>query len=529
MDPIVVDNIGKMINDLNIKYKESPYMLQRLQTHMNNFPSILDNESKKYEEKLIRFNELSLEQETFFKVFLSKHQYFYMPYNSIYYEYDGKTYTIVKEDDIHHKLLTTITNEGKLVQWKHKTKQNIIKQIKERILIKSTPDTYTIQNVLSFLQNIFPSKTEAKYFLTVIGDCLLKKHSSNTNIGLLYFVSSNVKKTISLIDSVGYVTSGVSIINNFVTKYHESHQISQYRLIKTNENNNIFSHDINKTILNQIGVDLICVAAHYSERYTNAEYYLTAKVDETLKNKILYFNQNSLDKIVDQFVSQCIEKGPINTNINWKNMHYIWKLYLAGLEIPNMVYSSQLQSLLMTKIENTNENGNILFLNVCSSYLPSVSSFLTFWEKHIITTNETAEDEYEIDELVTLYKQSEQKVSNISDTNIIKMIHHYFSPQVEIIENKYVINIKCNLWIKCDDINDFLKQYKAAKKTEAQTLISLDDMYQSYKSFVNANGIIEKKIILIVSKQFFEKYITNKLASFIEFDKFVSSEWLQNE
>jgi len=525
MDQITATNISKVINDLNIKYKESPYMLQRLQTHLNNFPNILDNENKKREEKLTRINALSLEQETFFKVFLSKHQYFYMPYNSIYYEYDGKTYKIVKEDDIHHKLLTTITNEGKLVQWKHKTKQNIIKQIKERILIKSTPDTYTIQNVLSFLQNIFPSKTEAKYFLTVIGDCLLKKNANS----ILYFVSSNIKKIISLIDSVGYVTTGTSIVPNFVTKYHESHQINQYRLIKANENSNTFSYDINKTIINQLGVDLICVAAHYSERYSNAECYLAAKVDDVLRNKILYFNQNSLDKIVDQFVSQCIEKGPLNTNINWKNMHYIWKLYLFGLDIPNMIYSSQLQSLLLAKIENTNENGNILFLNVCSSYLPSVSSFLSFWDKHITITNETAEDEYEIDELVTLYKQSEQKVVNISDTNMIKMIHHYFSPLVEIIENKYVINIKCNLWIKCEDINDFLKQFKVGKKDVAQSLISLDDMYQEYKIFVNANGIIEKKATLIVSKQFFEKYITNKLAAYIEFDKFVSSEWLQSE
>ena len=521
----MVENIGKMMQELNAKYKDSPYMIHRLQTHMTNFPNMLDNENKKHEEKLTRFNELSLEQEMFFKVFLSKHQYFYMPYNSIYYEYDGKTYKIVNDDDIHHKLLTTITNEGKLVQWKHKTKQNIIKKIKERLLFKSTPDTYTIQNVLNFLQNLFPSKTEAKYFLTVIGDCLLKKQNSNTNIGLLYFVSSNTKKIVSLIDSIGYVTSGNSIITNFVTKYHDSHQISQYRLIKTNETNNTFSYDINKTILNQIGIDLLCVAAHYSERYINAECYLAAKVDDTIKNKILYFSQNPLDKIVDQFVSQCIEKGP--TNINWKNMHYIWKLYLASLDIPNMVYSSQLQNILIAKIENANEGGNLLFLNVCSSYLPNVSAFLTFWEKHIAITNETAEDEYEIDELVTLYKQSDQKVANITDTNMIKMICHYFSPQVEIIENKYVINIKCNLWIKCDDINDFLKQFKASKKTDPQELISLDEMYQSYKDFVNANSIIEKKGVLIVSKQYFEKYITNKLEAYIEFDKFVSSNWLQ--
>ena len=120
-------------------------------------------------------NELTIEQDNFFKVFLSKHQYFYMPYNNIYYEYDGKTYKTIKDDDIHHHLLSTITDEGKLMAWKHKTKQTIIKQIKERSLFKSVPETYTIQNVLGFLQTIFGTRMEAKYFLTVIGDCILKK------------------------------------------------------------------------------------------------------------------------------------------------------------------------------------------------------------------------------------------------------------------------------------------------------------------------------------------------------------------
>ena len=69
-----------------------------------------------------------------------KHQYFYMPYNNIYYDYDGKTYKIIKDDDIHHHLLSTITDEGKLMPWKHKTKQNIIKQIKENYNLESQHD-----------------------------------------------------------------------------------------------------------------------------------------------------------------------------------------------------------------------------------------------------------------------------------------------------------------------------------------------------------------------------------------------------
>ena len=218
-------------------------------------------------------------------------------------------------------------------------------------------------------------------------------------------------------------------------------------------------------------------------------------------------------------------------------MHYIWKLYLTSVNIPNMVYSTQLQTILAGKIENVLENGNITFKNVTSKYLPNVSSFLSFWEKYIVITGDNSlDDEYEIDEFVTLYKNSDQKNSDqknsqISDINMIKMICHYFSPQVEVIDNKYITNIKCNLWNKQDDINDFLNSYKSnvfiAGINPNSELISFDELYQGYKLYFKAKGVIEQKILPIVSKQFFEKFLTNQLQTYIKFEKFVSSEWLQ--
>jgi len=517
-----MENIVKTINDLFVTYSDNSYMLQRLNTHLTNLPALLEQESKRYDERILRINELILEQENFNKVFLSKHQYYYMPYNNIYYEYDGKSYKIVKDDDIHHNLLSTITDEGKLVPWKHKTKQNIIKQIKDRSLFKSIPDTYTIQNVLGFLQTIFPTKNDAKYFLTVIGDCILKKNSEN----LLYFVSSSTKKFITIIDSIGYITTGNSIMNHFISKFHETHKISLYRLIKTNEISKI---DIIKDTLNNIGIDLLCVAAHYSDRYTNSDNYLKSKTENSIQNYVLYFLDNSMEKIVDDFVSQCIEQVNTDSNISWKNMHYIWKLYLSSINIPNMVYSNNLQSILSTKLINTNENGSIIFLNITSKFLPNVSSFLTFWEKHVsISQENNVDEEFEIDELSTLYKNSDLKNSQLSDANMIKMIYHYFSPQVEIIDNKFITNIKCNLWSKHDDINEFLDTYKNNMIKEPDLLVSFDDLYQGYKLFFKAKGLVEQKVMPIVSKQFFEKFISNQLQLYIKFDKFVSSEWFQN-
>jgi hypothetical protein len=545
------------ISDLFYKYKNNPYILQRLQTHLTNLPVMLETENKRYEERVSRINELTLEQDNFYKVFLSKHQYYYMPYNNIFYEYDAKTYKIIKEDDIHHHLLSTITDEGKLMVWKHKTKQNIIKQIKERTLFKSVPETYTIQNVLGFLNTIFDTKTEAKYFLTVIGDCILRKNNhTEMNSGLLFFVNSNMKKFITYIDSIAYVTTGNSILNNFISKYHDTHNLLTYRLIKTNDHFNSIATDLIKDVLNKIGIDLLCVAAHYSDRYTNSDNFIMNKED-LIQSYSMFFLSNTTNKIVDDFVSQCIEQVTTNPNnpnnpnniynLSWKNMHYIWKQYLSSINVPNMIYSNTLKALLKERLaftENTticvvgSSLTDIIFPNVTSKFLPSVSHFLSFWEKHItITTDaneEICDDEYEIDEIASLYKLTNKGLANLTDKEIIKMIWHYFYPQVEVIDNKYVTNIRCNLWSKHDDINEMLASYRLQKQNltnananaNANTLISFDDLYKNYTSYIQAKMLVEKSFHLIVSKHFFEKWVTQYLGEYIKFDKFVSSDWL---
>ena len=545
--------IEVVVGELFDKYKDNQYMLNRLQTYITNLPNLLDAENKRYEERLLRINELTMEQDNFYKVFLMKHQYFYMPYNNIYYEYDGKTYKIIKDDDIHHHLLSTITDEGKLMAWKHKTKQNIIRQIKDRTLFKSVPETYTIQNVLGFLQTIFDTKSEAKYFLTIIGDCILKKNVGETP--LQYFINANTKKLVLLIDSIAYITTGNSIMSNFISKYHDTHNLTSYRLIKTGVNDAGLSTNLIKDMLNKIGIDLLCVAAHYSDRYVNSDNFLITESDETNKQYSMFFVNNTSDKIVTDFIKQCLDLSTnatvnLSTNaLSWKNMHYIWKQYLSAINIPNMLYTNGLKELLKGKLLHSSGESDVLFLNVTSKYLPSVSSFLSFWEKHIavLDNNISFDDEYEVDEIATLYKSSEFKGVPISDKDIIKMINHYYSPQVDVIDNKYITNIRCNLWIKNEDIRSHLETFKATQKIDSQSvqsvinnsntsvinnsnkeLISFDELYKSYKSYCVAKQIVDKQVNPIVSKQFFEKFLLHELQQYIQFDKFVSSQWIND-
>lgn len=523
--------IAQMITNLNNKYKDDSYMLQRLQLHLTNLPNVLEQEKKRYDERISRFNELSIEHEHFNKVFLSNHQYFYIPYNNNYYEYDGKDYKIIKEDDIHHHLLSTITDEGKLIQWKYKTKQNIIKKIKERHLFKSTPESYTIQKVLNMLSSFFETKTDAKYFLTVVGDYILKKNNDN----LLYFVSSNLKKLIVNVDYIVSNTSGTTIANKFITKYHDSHNLTEYRLIKSNETHNLSYLEIVNDSLKNMGLDLICVATHYSDRYLNAETFLNTDV-ECDKEYVMYFSNHSIDEVVSNFISECVHIVPKSERneftISRKQMLNIWKLYLSNNNIPNVIYLNQFQKILMSKLEHTIDvpnSHNITFINVISKYSPNqnIKSFLSFWETHISITDDSS-NEYEVDELIKLYKKSENKRNNMLDSDIVKTVIDCFSPEIKVIDNKYVTNIICDLWIKNEDINAFLLNYYENKTVcKDVEIIPFDDFYVAYKEYVNSKKAEDKDKInhLIVSKKYFEDFLKNKLTKYIKYDTFVSSNW----
>ena len=317
------ETILKTINEVCNTYKDNPYILNRIGNYINNLPILLTNDLTNYEKRLNRTNELITEHDLFCKIFLSKHKYYYLSNNNCFYEYDDKTYKVIKEDDIHHNLLSTITEEGKLIQWKYKTKSHILKLIKERHVFKSIPETYTIQTILGFLKStLFDSKIAAKYFLTVLGDNLLKKNSS-----CIYLVNQNTKKILSLLEEISVFTTGNSNIQNFITKYHESHNLMDYRIVRTTDNS--LSYNIVKDMLNAIGVDLLCVAAHYSYRYQNAENLLNVILKEDIfKTHTLFLANNNQYQIIDGFIQQGLVIGTEEDtfSISWKNMHYFGKL-----------------------------------------------------------------------------------------------------------------------------------------------------------------------------------------------------------
>lgn len=532
------------VEELFKKYENNDYMLQRIHNHVVNYlPSVLDNELKNHEKRINRNMYLTNEQQIFIQVFLSKNQYYYLPSNNCFYEYNGKNYYIVKDDDIIHKLLSSISKDRILLQWKHKTKFNILKQIKERSLFTSIPETDTIQNVLNILYPyIFTTKNQAKYFLTILGDNILKKNSN-----LIFLANSKIKIMLSEIDTIAYFSIGfTNITNNFIVKYHENHSYDNCRLIKANENSSI---ELWKETLIKNGLDLICVATHYSNRYENSDNYLNTNADEELKNYSFYLKNIPQQEIISNFCSKCFQITNTNTSndkIEWKNVHFIWKQFISSLSLPNMIYSNTLKNML--KETFSYDDSADAFINITSKYLPIESDFIKFWEKTIIINDQQnmlttlnglnnfeenliLEEELEVDELCMLFKNwvkqnTEETLlssGNISEENVVKILKHFFQ-NVEIVEEKYVLNISCTIWNKSKDI---IKSFEFIKnelqKNEFVALISFDDAYNYYVKFCNSNSYK-----FIISKRYFEKYLYSRMNDYIVYEKFIRTEWLLN-
>ena len=512
------------IQNLIEKYKDNEYMIQRIYNHIVLYlPNTLENESKNRDKRVNRINYLSNEQQVFIQVFLSKNKYFYLPNNNLFYEYNGENYLIVKEDDVIHKLLSTISKDRVLLQWKHKTKINVIKLIKDRSLFTSIPETDTIQSVLNVLYpSFFSSKNEAKYFLTILGDNILKKGSANQTI---FIISQQMRHFLNEIESVAISSIGHNnTTHNFMTKYHENHSYENCRLIKFNNN---FSRLMWRELLKSAGLNLLCVAAHYSKRYESADNFINSKSDNELKQYAYYLKHTTQKEIVSEFCDKYLISAAPEYKMEWKSLHFVWKQFLSAYNLPNVVYSNTLKGLIKERY-NSYEEGSDAFIGVTSKYLPIHSNFITFWQKTITSSTSDFENDLEIDEICSLFKIWAETYDegsshvNISEDNVLKILKHFF-PEVEIVDDKYALNISCELWNKACDINDSFDYIREKVKNEHKlALVSFDDAYNYYYKYCKSSSTNRA----IVSKRYFEKFLYYKFSDHIAYEKFIETCWL---
>ena len=542
-------DIAEMVTALYNKYTNLPNVQQKLIHHiMDALPTILENTVQQCKQREERKKSLEEKSDEFIEEFLARTRYFYNSCTELFYIYsDDKTYEVIKEDNIQHSILTTITASHKdLLPWKYKIKIQIIKRIRENNnILKSIPESETIQNVIRFLTPaLFYNKDTVKYFLTVVGDILHKKNSFH------YFINS--KTFIPFVKELNqecYKYYGINLLPHFKFKYYE-HTNEDCRLVSVCELSNAYDDYFKSHIVPHI-IDLFCVASHYSTRYVSADLFLEKYCnDYSVINHALYLKHNTNLEIVSRFINATTEECP-GYNITCKNMSYLWKIFIEEENIPNIFFNHSLQQLLSTHCEELNLDIDALQLphdvektvikNRTSKHLPFVCSFMSFWNTYIIDLNnsenqEEEEEEYEeyeleLDELLSLFNKSIKRSAttllhnNVSDKMLLGLIKHFY-PDIIIEDDKYLIHVGCrsNIWNKRGEIEEFIQKYKESKMESANASQSLYAIYQCYCKYAF------DKEYNIISKRWFEKYFMSVYNSYLIYTEInanivVSSKW----
>lgn len=552
------------INTVKKLFEQYPNqnMKQKIYHYIKNLlPSICENAYQQQKEREERKNTLEEKSDEFIEEFMAKMHFFYHSSTDLFFTYsDEKVYEIVKEDNIQHLILTTITSKFmELLPWKYKIKTQLIKRMKENSVLKSIPESETIQSVIQLLvPSLFLTKDHAKYFLTVIGDMLHKKKS------YYYFIhSKTLMPLLKELSQECYKFFGVNLLHHFKFKYYE-HSSDECRLIQMREvsSSSMLYNFIDSSQL----INLFCVASHYSTRYISGDSYLENYCNNySVINHALYLKNNKNIEILQRFINTTTEECN-ECNISWKNMLYLWKVFIEEEGIPNILFNHSLKQIFsihfselgieiisecnvnsnyqnFNAANNTCEMDNFLIKNRTSKHLPFVCNFISYWENNIICYNNSSdeynqEEEYEveIDELLMLFNKSIKKSAttllhnNVSDKMLLGLIRHFY-PDVIIEDDKYLIQIgiKAEIWNKQKEIEEFNEFYKLLKNSQTSLPIntgqpnshSLYSIYQSYCKYA-----FDKKYN-IISKRWFEKYFISKYDIFLIDNTIVSSKWFQ--
>jgi hypothetical protein len=171
-----------------------------------------------------------------------------------------------------------------------------------------------------------------------------------------------------------------------------------------------------------------------------------------------------------------------------------------------------------------------VFPNITSRHLPMVSKFISFWSENCTVNDD--EIELEIDELSTLFNEylststtqssintaentkttnSQSSYHNISDAALLGMIRHFY-PDVNIEDDKYLVNVGCKMWSKKEEIRLYLDLFKIQCITNN---ISIPQpLYNAYEYY--CSKCYESKDRRAVSKRYFEKFLIDEYSDYLD-------------
>jgi len=474
-----------IVKQLREEYANDEYMIAKLENYINELPKLMQTIKSTHEERKNRSINLSTEQDNFIHSFMKNNLYFYVGTTDKFFYYDKQHYTPISQDDVLYHILSSVTHLSKntdtnLSLRKQMTKVYTLKKIKDKSLFKYAPESKTIQSVIGlFYPYFFSSKEEVKYFLTMLGDSILKK-----NEPLYHFIDIQFKPFLKQLNEICMYYIGTNIVQTVKYKYHDTHHYSQCRFPKIAETS---ATDILANVF-QYPIDIFTVACHYSTRYGSSDNYLLNYSNNTrIINEIMFLKDKTPEELVDIFVGEYIQPTEdTDTNISWKNMLFLWRDFLGKRGIPAVMFYKTLQTQLRRHFSE-----NDTYSGYTSQYLPLVQSFTEFWRTNIIEDIDSPAKELEIEEIKILFKHCNGITENIEDKTIINIMTFFF-PHIRIVEGKYIYGVSCILWNKEEDVEIASLSF---------TNDDIDDMYLNYCH------LFKKEKSWIVSKTYFEKTV----------------------
>ena len=433
--------------------------------------------------------------ETFITNFLNTTNIYYNKTSEVYFKHDENNISVMNDNQIMFYIFDTISNSKKLkasYDMKNKIKNKIIKKIKQNSIYDIIPDTEIIQYIVNWLTpTIFQNKDISKCFLIIIGNIIMKKNNQDINI----FVPNNLKQILDNINKyISIYFHNISVYNQFKFKYTSSHE--------NKENYIIPSNDINNDVLNlneQFFINLICVSIYYSNRYKTIHNYIKDNTcNEQTINTILYFEKFTKDNTIKTFTKNYLVKKK-NQSIRENELIFLWKKYLHDNNMFVNVFYSQgvfIQYLFNSLNQEYNDNKSQNELKgFLSLETPNIEYFKQFWNNNF--EYDENESYFELNEILYLFNNTKKNKNINIDEIKLKMIIQSHYPTFKIINNKIINNLKCNLWDKKKEINDFLSSFFNNEESVKNMKKSMNQLYKDYCNYsTNKNIKVSKKYFI---------------------------------
>lgn len=541
-----VETCIECIVSLLEKYSDNDIALERIQKLcVDIIPHSIEAYVSQQETRESRLTKLREKSEWFMRAFLDSAPEYYYFQNNTFVSYDGENYSIISEDQISNRIVKSLSDDTDLACRKHKIKSAIIKRIREKGTSQAVPSSSTIQRVLHPLYpSIFETRNETKYFLTILGDVLTRKHCD-----LTYFVHHRAKEFIDyIISGLTFLkaSSATALANLFKYKF-QNHAYATSRVIRIQgEGDSLYYPNIDV-------IDLFFVAQYYSNRYENADNLLRQpSFTNVARHAMILVNLGTEEQAIRWFASEALvhvqphahtdapegesQHNPSSEHIDTKTVQYMWKRFCQKMKIPIVVQIASVIPTLLSiepyKSSYVEEQKVFKGFVGNRQYNPSVGLFLKFWDDtmkvtstpgppHSSTpvgdagTGTDADNEYgdfeqlEIDEVATLFNSWVRKrgqptprtgVTILDEDEILSCIKHFF-PSVTVQEAKYINGVTCSLWNKKSEVSDYIET--SLELTGDTAPPTSESLYRAYCNQTLRTGLC------VASKGYFERVYDN--------------------